>query len=420
MAVTVAIVGCLDTKGVELRFLKEVVEASGVRAHVVDAGVLGEPLFAADTAREEVARLAGTSLEELRRRGDRGIAIEAMCRGATRAVRDLFEAGKIHGILAAGGSANTTIGTAAMRALPTGIPKVMVSTLAAGDVSPYVGTKDVTMMYSVVDVAGLNRISETILANAARAVAAMAAGRQADATRQRGVERPLVAATMFGVTTACVTEARRILEGAGYEVLVFHATGTGGHAMEGLVRDGYFAGVLDITTTELADELVGGIMSAGPERLTAAGAAGVPHVVSLGAIDMVNFGPPETVPEKFRGRTFYQHNPTVTLMRTTVEENAEIGRRIAARLSGARGPVTVILPLRGVSLYAKAGAPFHDPAADRAAIEAVRAGLDRRIEWIELDTDLNDPAFARRAAEELLTLLRARAGGSNPDREGRA
>jgi uncharacterized protein (UPF0261 family) len=405
MTATVAIVGCLDTKGVEVRFLRQLLESSGVEAHVLDAGVLGEPPFPADTPRETLAKLAGSSLEELRRRGDRGLAMETMCRGAVLAVRRLFQEGKIQGIIAAGGSANTTIATAAMRVLPTGFPKVMVSTLASGDVSPYVDTKDLTMMYSVVDIAGINRISEAILSNAARAVAAMTLGREADLSRPPKSGRPLIAATMFGVTTPCVTEARKVLEAAGYEVLVFHATGTGGRAMEGLIRDGYFAGVLDITTTELADELVGGVLSAGPERLTAAGAAGIPQVVSVGALDMVNFGPRETVPEKFRARKFYQHNPTVTLMRTTPEENAEIGRRIAERVGAGRGPAKVILPLRGVSLYAKAGGPFHDPAADQAALAAIRRHLPPAVERIEIDTDLNDPTFARKAAETLLSML---------------
>ncbi len=408
MAVTVAIVGCLDTKGVELQFLKQVVEACGARAHVIDAGVMGDPLFSPDTSRTEIASLAGTSIDELRRRSDRGFAMEAMCRGAAEAARRLQAQGAIHGILAAGGSANTSIGSAAMRALPTGFPKVMVSTLASGDVSPFVGTRDITMMYSVVDIAGLNRISERILANAARAAAAMAQGWEADRMRPRTSGKPLIAATMFGVTTPCITEARQILEDAGYEVIVFHATGTGGRAMEGLIRDGYFAGVLDITTTELADELVGGVLSAGPDRLTGAARTGVPQVVSIGALDMVNFGPRDTVPERFRGRQLYIHNPGITLMRTTVEENREMGRRIAARLRGARAPVRVILPLRGVSLYAKAGGPFHDPAADRAAIEAISENLEAGIERIELDTDINDPQFARRAAEELLGLLRGR------------
>jgi len=406
MPVTIAIVGCLDTKGHEVQYMKEILESSGVRTHVVDSGILGEPSFPGDTSREELASLAGTTIEELQQRGDRGAAVEAMCRGATEAIRNLHERNAIQGILSAGGSANTTIATSAMRALPTGFPKVMISTLASGDVSHFVGIKDIALMYSVVDIAGLNRISGQVLANGARAVAAMALGREGESSRERST-RPMVAATMFGVTTPCITEARRILEERGYEVLVFHATGTGGRAMESLIREGFFAGILDITTTELADELVGGILSAGPDRLTAAGAAGIPQVVSVGALDMVNFGPLESVPERFRGRNLYRHNPAVTLMRTTAGENAELGKRIAERLRGARGPVKVILPLRGVSLYAKEGGPFHDPGADGEALRAIRAHLDPAIERIELDTDLNDPAFARRAAEALLEMMEA-------------
>jgi uncharacterized protein (UPF0261 family) len=401
MTTTIAIVGCLDTKGEEVRYVKQVLEEEGLRTNVIDTGVVGEPVFAPDTPRATVARAAGTTIEDLRARNDRGHAVTVMSEGAARVVRDLFDKGAIQGIISAGGSANTTIGTTAMRALPVGFPKVMVSTLAAGDVSPYVDTKDIAMMYSVVDIAGINRISARILSNAARAVGAMARG----APPALDGSRPLVSATMFGVTTPCVTAARKILEEAGYEVLVFHATGTGGRAMEGLIEDGYIAGVLDITTTELADELVGGILSAGPRRLTVAGSVGIPQVVSIGALDMVNFGPRNTVPVKFEGRKFYQHNPTVTLMRTTAAENAEIGRRIAERLRGARGPVKVLLPLRGVSLYAKEGGAFHDPEADAAAREAVRKGLEGFCEVQMVDTDINDPSFARAAAESLIALL---------------
>lgn len=401
MPVTVALVGCLDTKGEELAFLRARLEDEGVTACVIDAGILGEATFPADVPRAAVARAAGVTIEDLRARADRGVAIAAMSEGAAAIVRELFEGGRIQGILAAGGSANTSIGCAAMRVLPVGLPKVMVSTLASGDVSPFVGTKDILMLHSVVDVAGVNRISGRILTNAARAVAAMARGRPWTPDR----ERPVVVATMFGVTTPCVTEARKILEAAGCEVLVFHATGSGGRAMESLIEDGCVEGVLDLTTTELADELVGGIMSAGPRRLTAAGAKGVPQVVSIGAVDMVNFGPPETVPERFRARKLYQHNPSVTLMRTTPEENAEIGRRIAARVSAARGPVKVILPTRGVSSYAKEGGPFHDPEADARCVEAVRAHAGPSVEVALLETDINDPAFAGACARALLGLL---------------
>ncbi|HLU49235.1 MAG TPA: Tm-1-like ATP-binding domain-containing protein, partial [Planctomycetota bacterium] len=298
-------------------------------------------------------------------------------------------------------SANTTIAAKAMRALPVGFPKVLVSTLASGDVSPWIDTKDIALIYSVVDIAGINRISARILTNAARAVVAMAQPYTPPPERSKG----LIAATMFGVTTPCVTAARRILEGAGWEVLVFHATGTGGRAMEALIADGFIAGVLDITTTELADELVGGVLSAGPDRLRAAGRAGIPQVVSVGAVDMVNFGPPETVPERFRGRKLHRHNPAITLMRTTVDECAEIGRRIAERLSDAKGRVSVLAPLRGVSAIDIEGQPFHDPEAGRALRVAIRENLPPGISYEEIDTDINDPAFARRAAESLLAIL---------------
>jgi uncharacterized protein (UPF0261 family) len=314
-------------------------------------------------------------------------------------VRDLFAAGRLHGILGLGGSGGSSIATQAMRALPVGVPKLMVSTLASGDTRPYVGAVDVTMMYSVVDIAGINRISERILTNAANAIAAMARG-YADFTPAPGA-KPLITATMFGVTTPCVTAARARLEELGYEVLVFHATGAGGRSMEALIEAGFIAGVLDITTTELADELVGGILSAGPQRLEAAGAHGIAQVVSLGALDMVNFGPFETVPAEFRERNLYRHNATVTLMRTTPAECAELGRIIAAKLNQARGPVTLFIPLRGISMIATEGGPFYDPAADRALIDSLRAGLDPWIQVRELDMDINDPRFAVALADEL-------------------
>jgi uncharacterized protein (UPF0261 family) len=290
-----------------------------------------------------------------------------------------------------------------MRALPVGVPKLMVSTLASGDTRPYVGAVDVTMMYSVVDIAGINRISERILSNAAAAIAGMA---QSYADFQPSSDaKPLVGATMFGVTTPCVTEARNDLEQRGYEVLVFHATGTGGQSMEALVSGGFLAGVLDITTTELADELVGGVLSAGPQRLEAAGNHGLPQVVSLGALDMVNFGPIDSVPEKFRQRTLYKHNSTVTLMRTTAEENAELGRIIARKLNQAKGPVALFIPLRGVSMIDVEGAAFYDAAADRALIDNLNAGLADSVEVHELAMDINDPRFAQAMAARMDELI---------------
>ena len=322
---TVALFGTLDTKGAEYDYFRERVRAHGADVVLVDVGVLGEPRVRPDVGREEVAAAAGEDAGELARAGDRGAAVEAMGRGAAELARRMHAEGRFDAIAGLGGSSGSSIVTSAMRALPVGVPKLMVSTLASGDTRPYVGALDVTMTYSVVDIAGLNQVSRRIIANAAGAIAGMAAADPGAVDDGK----PLVGATMFGVTTPCVDRARERLEELGYEVLVFHATGTGGQSLEALVRAGFLAGVLDVTTTELADELVGGVLSAGPERLEAAGAAGLPQVVSLGALDMVNFGPIETVPERFRSRRLYVHNPTVTLMRTTPEECAELGRALA-------------------------------------------------------------------------------------------
>ena len=398
---TVGIFGTLDTKSEEFRFLRDRIRELGANTLVVNCGALEESSLAADVSAEEVAQAAGTSISALRERRDRGETVAAMAAGAAAIAQRLHEAGRIDGIVSLGGSAGTTIGTAAMRAVPVGVPKVMVSTLASGDTRPYVDTKDICMMYSVVDIAGLNRVSREVIGNAAAAIAGMVNA----PSLSTGEDRPLIGATMFGVTTTCVTHAREILEEAGYEVLVFHATGTGGRAMEDLVRGGFLAGVLDVTTTELADELVGGVLSAGPERMEAAGEMSLPQVVCPGALDMVNFGPPDSVPDQFADRLFYQHNPTVTLMRTTPEENAELGRIMASKLNAARGPVTVLLPLRGVSAIDVAGQAFHDPAADAAFREALRSDLRDDIPVVELDLDINDPEFARAAAAALLEHL---------------
>jgi uncharacterized protein (UPF0261 family) len=401
---TVVLVGTLDTKGVEYDYLRSRLREQGVDVVLIDAGVLGEPLAEPDIGREEVARAVGAEVGELAATGDRGAAVETMARGAAEIVKRLRAEGRLDGILGLGGSGGSAIATYAMRQLPVGVPKLMVSTVASGDTRPYVGAVDVTMMYSVVDIAGINQISARILTNAAAAIAGMA-GAQAIEIADTG--RPLVGATMFGVTTPCVTRARERLEELGYEVLVFHATGTGGQSMEALVRGGFIAAVLDATTTELADELVGGVLSAGPDRLEAAGEVGIPQVVSLGALDMVNFGPMETVPERFRERRLYVHNPTITLMRTTPEECAELGRRIARKLNAARGPISLFIPLRGISLIAVEGQVFYDPDADKALLAALREDLDDSLDVRELNTDINDPAFAEAMADRLHELYGA-------------
>lgn len=400
----VLLVGTLDTKGVEFQFVRDLLNEAGVGTLVIDAGVMGPPHFTPDIPRERVFAAAGTSLEEIQRAGDRGKAIEAAARGAV-ACAQLYGR-TVTGILGLGGSAGTTIATAVMRAFPFGLPKIMVSTLASGQVRPYVGVCDILMMNSVVDISGLNRVTRTVLTNAVDALLGMveAPAQQFDEAGLAG-DKPLIAATMFGVTTPCVEVARKILEEQDHEVLVFHATGTGGLTMESFIRDGLIRGVLDLTTTELADELVGGILSAGRDRLTAAGLRGVPQVISLGALDMVNFGPPDTVPEKFRGRRFYQHNPNVTLMRTTPEENDELGKEIALKASAARGPTAVLVPLKGVSALDAAGQPFAWPEADAALFQSLRNWMSPQVRLIELDLHINDPAFAEAAARILQEMM---------------
>ena len=396
---TVVLAGTLDTKGVEYAYVRHRLREHGVDVILVDAGVLGEPLTVPDVARDEVARAGGVSLAELVAAEDRGAAIEAMAGGLGAVVRRLHADGKLDALLGLGGSGGSSLIAAAMRELPIGVPKLLVSTVASGDTRPYVGTVDLTIMHSVVDIAGINQISRRILTSAAAAAAAMA---KANAAFEPAVEtRPIIGATMFGVTTPCLTVARERLEELGYEVLVFHATGTGGQSMERLIRDGYITGALDVTTTELADDLVGGVLSAGPARLEAAGELRIPQVVSLGALDMVNFGPRETVPARFNDRRLYNHNLTVTLMRTTPEECAELGKRLAQKLNKARGPATLFIPLRGVSLISVEGQVFHDPPADAALLSAIREHVDDRVEVREMDADINDPVFAVAMADAL-------------------
>ncbi len=401
---SVYIIGTLDTKGDEVAFARELLRNQGIKPKVIDAGTLGAPAFKADVPREEVFRHAGVALEEIAARGDRGEAVAASARGVANLLGELGRSGMVLGVLGMGGSAGTVIGTAGMRALPFGVPKVMVSTLASGQTRPYVGGSDIMMLYPVADIAGLNRLTCRALRNAALALSGMVQGDQlwlAPAT-----DRPIIGATMFGVTTPCVDRARKAMEASGFEVVVFHATGVGGQSMEGLVRDGQIAGLLDLTTTELADELVGGILTAGPERLETAVKRGTPQVVSVGALDMVNFGPVSTVPERFADRKFHVHNPSVTLMRTTPEENATLGAWLGRVLSDAKAPMVVMLPLRGVSALDAPGKPFFDPEADRALFGAIEEQLANHpfVRLDRRDEHINDPAFADAAAENLLGL----------------
>jgi uncharacterized protein (UPF0261 family) len=401
MTKTIAVIAALDTKGAEARFVEGIIRQRGHSTLMIDVGVMADAHPTPDIRSADVAWEGGAELASLRHAADKARAMEVMTRGAAAVTARLYASGRFDAIIGMGGTAGTAIGSSAMRALPIGVPKVLVSTVAAGDTRAYVGTKDITMMYSVVDIAGLNRISTRVLANAAGAVIGMvetgAPAREA---------RPLIAASMFGNTTACVDRARALLEAAGFEVLVFHATGAGGLTMESLIADGYVDAVFDVTTTEWADELCGGVFSAGAKRLEAAARAGVPQVVAPGCLDMVNFWAPETVPAQYSQRKLFRWNPNVTLMRTNIEENAELGRILATKINKSTGPVTVLLPLKGLSQLDSEGEDFWWPEADQALFEALRRNLRADIPIIELETTINDPAFADRAAQALLDSIK--------------
>lgn len=402
MAKTIVLTGALDTKGADYRFVQGLIEARGHRTLVVDFGVMGDAPFPPDVTSHEVAQAGGSSLARLRAAQDKTEAMRAMTTGLQAVVRRLFDEGRLDGVLAMAGSGGTAIASAAMRALPVGIPKLMVSTVAAGDVTPYVGTVDLTMMPSVVDVSGLNRLSRRIYANAAGAICGMVEAE----TPAVAADRPLIAASMFGNTTAAVNRAQAALEQHGYEVLVFHATGTGGRTMESLIEARFIVGVLDLTTTELADYVCGGVLSAGPERMLGAARAGVPAVLAPGCVDMANFWGRAAVPERYQARNLYEWNPNVTLMRTNVEENRQIGALIAAAANASTGPLAILLPLQGVSQLDSPGGQFWDPAADGACYAAIKGALKPGIPVVEMDCNINDPQFADRAAELLLEMLR--------------
>jgi len=403
---TVVLMGTFDTKGEEYAWLRDRLREVGCETLLIDAGVFSEGHGIADVLPAEVAAAAGEDLEELRAAKDRGASMGVMARGSALLVKRLLDEGQVHGFLAIGGSGGSSVAAQAMQAMPVGAPKVLVSTMASGDVRPYVGVSDVTLMYSVVDVAGINSISRRVFGNAVAAIAAMAKAYEVAAAQPAADEKPLIGASMFGLTTPAVDEARARLTELGYEVLVFHATGAGGKAMEALAEAGFLTGILDLTTTELADDLVGGVLTAGPHRLEAAGRTGLPQVVSVGALDMVNFGPKETIPARFDGRRFLVHNPTVTLMRTTEEEMATLGTSIATKLAAATGPVAVFLPLQGLSGIDVAGGLFEDAAADMALFAAIHKGLDGTgVPVTDLDCRINDHGFGLAAADALHALI---------------
>ena len=405
MAKTILMIGAFDTKGAEYAFLRERIRARGHKVVAVNTGVLGSTdLFPVDVEADEVARAGGGDLAALRRAKDRGQAMKVMTAGAPAVVRRLWNDGRFAGLIGMGGTGGSTVIAAAMRALPVGVPKVCVSTAASGDTSAYVGTKDVVMMPSIVDVAGINRISRMIFSRAAGAICGMVEAEPPEAAD----DKPIIAATMFGNTTECVTACAGALGAEGYEVLIFHATGTGGRTMESLVEEGLVDGVLDITTTEWADEVCGGVFSAGPDRLSAPGRRGVPHLMVPGCVDMANFGPIDTVPARYRdaGRTLYEWNPSITLMRTSAEENQRMGRIFAQKANQAKGPVAFLIPLRGVSILDGDGQPFCDREADAAMFDAIKANVRQGVPVVEMDANINDPAFSEKAVEMMLGLIR--------------
>jgi uncharacterized protein (UPF0261 family) len=408
----VVLVGTLDTKGPEYAFVRDRLREAGVTVTVVDVGVLGEPSFPPEVTAAEVARTAGTELAGLRfaREGSdtRAVALATMERGATTIVGRLHASGRVQGVMGLGGSGGSTVVSGVLRSLPIGLPKLLVSTMASGNVRTFVGTSDICLVYPVTDLAGLNRVSRRVLANAANAMAGMARGAVISAT----VDAPLVAITMFGVTTPGVLRVQVGLEQRGFETIVFHAVGSGGRAMEEMIDAGLIDGVVDYTTSELTDELCGGVFAAGPERLEAAGRRGIPQVVVPGALEVINFGPRDTIPARYDvpERRIVVHNPTVSAVRTNVEESAQLGRVLAAKVNTATGPTAVLLPLAGLSAYEAPDGPYVDPAADEALFTAIRMELRPGITLREIPANVNDHIFADAAVATFMELWAASHG----------
>ncbi|MEY3813295.1 MAG: hypothetical protein RI910_825 [Verrucomicrobiota bacterium] len=398
---TIAVLGTLDSKGEEHAFVAALIAQHGHKPLLIDVGTGGPATVQPDITREQVAAAAGIDLAALMAKKDRGECVVAMTKAAPACVAKLAAEGRIHGIISLGGGGGTAIGTAAMRALPLGFPKLMVSTLAAGNVAPYLGTKDITMMPSIADVAGLNRLSRVIFTRAAGAICGMVS-----VTPEVGASKPLIVASQFGNTTTCVTEAKKVLEAAGYEVLVFAATGTGGRIMESVIESGIVSGVLDVTTTEWADELVGGNLNAGPDRMDAAAKANIPVVVAPGCLDMVNFGEMASIPEKFKGRNFYIHNPQITLMRTTADECRQLGEIVAKKANAYAAGTAIMIPRKAISVISAVGQPFHDAAADEALFSALKANAKVPVQ--EFDLAINDKEFAQACAYKLIELIGCR------------
>jgi uncharacterized protein (UPF0261 family) len=400
---TIAVLATLDTKGRETEYLRDRIAGFGDQALVIDTGVTGTPAARPDITREQVAEAGGMSLKKILADPTREVAAPVMAAGATAIVTRLAAEGRIHGILSIGGTQGTTLSTKAMRALPYGFPKVMVSTMASGNVGPWVDIKDVTMMFSVTDIMGLNPVMRKILANAAGAACGMAA---VDVQVARG-QKPLVAITTVGITTQGAMKAAELLEKAGYETIIFHAIGPGGRAMEQMMKEGLIGAVLDYSTIEVSNEMHHALLAGGVERLTTAGKLGLPQVLCPGAIEVLVFNEPETVPPRYAGRTLIRHSPQITDLRLNKEEMAEVGKEVARRLQFTRSRAVFMIPTAGYDSYAVKGKGFYDPQADAAFVAELKANLPKSIRVVERDTHIEDPAFAAEAVETLIALIEA-------------
>lgn len=403
----VVVAGAFDTKAQEYKFIIDLIKERGFQVIAVNTGIMGSTtIFPVDIQAETVAKAGGTDIDTLRKANDRGNAIAVMSDGLGITLENLYAKEKFDGIIGMGGTAGTNVVTAGMRPLPYGVPKICVSTVASGDVSPYVGISDIIMIPSLVDISGLNPISESVFTNAVGALTGMLEIKK----RKQVQEKPTIAASMFGNTTVCIDACREALELKGYEVLVFHSTGAGGKMMEKLIDQGLVQGALDITTTEWADTLCGGVFDAGATRLDAPGKAGIPHLIAPGCIDMCNFGNPDTIPPQYKDRLFYKWNPQVTLMRTTVEENRKLGEIFAEKANASKGKVAFIIPLQGYSILDSIDDKnepqlFWNPAADKAFVEGLKSKLKPEIDIIEVDANINDPIFSDKAVEVFLNMI---------------
>jgi uncharacterized protein (UPF0261 family) len=410
MAKKIVILGSMDTKGEEYAFIKQHIQKAGCETLIIDVGVIKPPIFQPDITRQEVAKAEGEDFEKLIAEGPTREKISPiMANGATEIIKRLVAEGKVDGIISCGGTQGSTLAARVMQELPVGFPKVMVSTMASGNTSNLVGIKDITMMFSVADIMGLNRVSRMILGRAAGAVCGMA---QMEIEKAK-TERPLIAITTVGITTPGAMKAREVLEAAGFETIVFHAVGTGGRAMESLMKEGKINGVLDLATIEVIQEMLGGILAATAERMTVATNLGIPQVISPGAVTCNTYGPPETIPEKFRGRKTVRHSVLYTNVRTNADELRELAKVQAKRVNPGKGPMEWFIPMKGFCSYSVEGGPLYDPEADRVYVDALKAELRKDIPVHIRDLDINDPRFVTEAAEHLIEMVRKHLAGKS-------